>query len=202
MKTLHKPVIFIDFGEVYFHGSKPLLSVFSKKYGISQKKIYGTIMAYWTEYATGRSDDVTYWKSFGDHLKISEEQTKAFRRAWWNYSKPKRGMPNLIKKLRKNYRVAALSSINSSWVEVLEKKFKISQRFHDHHYSYDHGIDKPDAGFFLSAAKKMNVEPEDCIVVDDMKNFLADVKKTGAKTVLFKDAKQLERELNKLGVSV
>ncbi len=110
-------------------------------------------------------------------------------------------MEKLIRRLRKEYRVAALSSITSPWIELMEKKYKISKRFHDHHYSYDHGIDKPDARFFLSAARKMNVKPEDCIVVDDMKKFLTAVRKTGAKTILFKNAKQLEKELKKLGVS-
>jgi len=49
-----------------------------------------------------------------------------------------------------------------------------------------HGIDKPSAELFKRAVKKMSVKPHDCIVIDDYKEFLDAVKKTGAKTILFK----------------
>ena len=48
----------------------------------------------------------------------------------------------------------------------------------------------------------MNVLPRDCIVVDNDRIFLSGVKKTGARVVLFKDAKNLELRLRKYGVEI
>lgn len=200
-KTMHQPVIMIDFGGTYFMSSRPLVKKFAKELGVSEKKVKEALMGLgWAEHATGRSDEKRYWKYFSNTLNTSEKKTEKMRKEYYSYSIPQDGMAQLVRKLKKKYTVAALSSIIVGWVEMLEKKYRISNRFHDHHYSYDHGIDKPDAKFFESAASRMNAKPENCIVVDDNKTFLAAVKKTGAKTILFKNAKQLERDLRKLGV--
>ena len=202
-KIQNTPLIMIDFGGVYFSSAFPLIKKFSKKLGISEKKIREAFMGTnWTEHATGNSTEEKYWRNFSDKLKISEKQMQKIRKEWYSYSVPNDGMANLVKKLKKKYKVTALSSIISGWIEFLEKKYKISKRFHDHHYSYNHGVDKPDAKLFLSAARKMNVKPEDCVVVDDNKKFLAAVKKTGARIILFKDAKHLEKQLMKIGVEI
>ena len=201
---MKKPVIFIDFGRVYFtyasHGLKP----FFKKFNVTHDKMLKILVGgtNWTNHATGKTDEDTYWKYVAKKLNASDKQIDEIRTIWYNHPSVQDGMAKLIKNLKKKYTVAALSSITAPWIEVLEKNHNISEIFHDHHYSFDHGIDKPDAEFFMSAAKKLNVKPEDCIVVDDMKKFLSSVKKTGAKTILFKDAKQLERDLRKLGVEV
>ncbi len=202
MKEIIRPVIFIDFGGVYFEHVYPTVPrAFSKKLGIPTKKIYDAIFANWSLHATGKWNEDSYWKDIRNQLKISDKQIRQLRKAWYN-SLPNEGMPQLIKKLKKKHTVVALSSIIIGWVEALEKKYKISQHFHENHYTYDHGHDKPSEKFFLSATKKMNVKPRDCIVVDDTEKFLKSVRKTGARTILFKNAKQLETQLRKMGVEV
>lgn len=204
MKEKIKPVIMIDFGGTYFTtANKAIAKKFSKKLGLPEEKIRGAMMGTnWTEHATGKWDEKKYWKNVSDELNISRLQTQELRKALYSYSKPQNGMAQLVRKLKRKYTVAALSSITSGWVEALEKKYRISRRFHYHHYTYDHGIDKPDSGFFLSAARKMKARPENCIVVDDSRKFLAAVRKTGARTILFRNAKQLETDLRKVGVEI
>ena len=198
-----KPVIFIDFGGVYFTSSMPLVKIYAKKFGVTEKRLHDALIGEnWNAHATGKIKEKTYWRNVTAAAGITKEQTEAYRTTWYYYSKPNPGMKTLIRKLKKNYKVAALSSAIIGWIEVLEKKYKISKHFHEHHYTYDHGIDKPSAKFFLSAAKKMGTKPEDCIVVDDMKAFLDEVKKTGARTILFKNAKQLEAQLKKMGIEI
>ena len=152
-----KPVIFIDFGGVYFTKANPAVpKLFSRKFGIPTKKIQQALTgSNWDMHAIGKLDEKRYWKHVSDSLEISEKQTSQLRKTLYNYSTYNEGMMLLVRKLRKKYRVAALSSIIIGWVEALEKKYKISEHFHEHHYIYDHGVDKPDAKFFLSTAKKM-----------------------------------------------
>ena len=200
---MKKPVIFIDFGGVYFRSSYPIIQKkFAKKFRIPYKKLLNVYMFNWISHATGKMSAKTYWEYISNKLNLTEIQTNRFKKANFHYSIPNPGMLRLIRKLKKKYTVAALSSIIVGWVEFLEKKYKISNHFHENHYSYDHRVDKPSEKFFLSAAKKMKTKPEDCIVVDDLKPFLAAVRKTGARTILFKNAKQLQRDLKKMGVDV
>lgn len=199
-----KSVIFIDFGWVYFEIARSPIIEFGKEHGISEKKMFDVMWKgpLWNEHAVGRYSEKTYRNKVSQELGVKPGEVQKLLRTCYNYSTPQNGMSELIRKLRENYTVAALSSIAVPWIRVFEKKYKISKIFHDHHYSYDHGIDKPEARFFLSAAKKMKVKPEDCIVVDDRKDFLDNVKKTGARTILFKNPKQLEKQLRKMGIKI
>lgn len=197
-------VIFIDFGGVYFTYASKALAKYEKRFGRSEEQMLKVLIegAHWTEHATGRMDEESYWENVSKELKATPEELESLKDAWYNEPKPQAGMEELVKKLKRKCKVAALSSITAPWIVLMEKRYKLSEIFHECHYTFDHGIDKPDAAFFLSAAKKMKVKPEDCIVVDDMEHFLAAVRKTGAKTILFKNAKQLESELIKLGVEI
>ncbi|HLD38800.1 MAG TPA: HAD-IA family hydrolase [archaeon] len=202
-----KPVIFIDFGHVYFKVHPTGIGKFSKKFHLTKEEMLHIFLGpHWTSHASGKTDEKTYWKCVAHKMNISPDQVKDLSDTWYNTLEPCSSMVKLVANLRKKYRVAALSSITAPWIEVLEKKYKISKHFHEHHYSFDHGIDKPDAKLFLRAARKMKVNPEDCIVVDDMKKFLDAVKKTGARTIMFDnskhDVKQLETHLRKMGIEI
>ena len=164
---MKKPVIFIDFGGVYFRSSYPIIQKkFAKKFKIPYRKFHDIYMFNWEAHATGKMNEKAYWEFISNKLDLSPSQINQFKRANFYYSKPNPGMLRLIRKLKKKYTVAALSSITLEWVEFLEKKYKISNHFHEHHYTYDHGIDKPRAKFFLSAAKKTKVKPGDCMGVE------------------------------------
>ena len=201
---MNKPVIMIDFGGVYFTTARyAVTDKFSKKFNMPQKKIINALMgSNWTKYATGKSDEKKYWKHISKKLDISKRQTQELRKAFYSYPSLNTGMVDLVKRLKEKYRIVVLSSNIVGWVKFLEKKYKLSEEFHEQHYSFNHGIDKPSARFFLSAAKKMKTKPENCIVIDDNKIFISAVKKTGARTILFKNAKQLEKDLIKLGVEI
>ncbi len=204
MKTASKPVIFIDLGGVYFTmANEPISKQFSKRFDISKEKIVEALTgSYWTKHAEGRWTEGKFWKNVSGKLNISEKQAQELRKAWYDYPTPIDGMANLVRMLKKKYEVAVLSSQVKEWVKILERKYKISEAFHDQHYSFDHGVDKPSAKLFLKAARKMKAKPENCIVVDDNRMFIAAVKKACGKTILFKNAKQLEKDLKKLGVIV
>gem|GEM_PF-3998977 len=207
---MHKPVILMDFGGVYFTGAiKPVTKRFSRKFGIPQQRIHDALAgANWKTYAEGRCNDRQYWKNVSDTLELSREQTQELRTAYYDYPKPQKGMIKFVRKLKGKYRIAVISSHVPGWIALLEKKYRMSREFHELHYSYNHGIDKPHeierlgAKFFMSTAKKMKVNPKDCIVIDDKKKILDPIKRTGARTILFKNAKQLEADLKKMGVEI
>jgi putative hydrolase of the HAD superfamily len=204
MKRKNMPVIFIDLGGTYFTNPRPFVRKFAKKFGIPAEKMEEAIWGKktWTPYATGKSSDNTYWKKVAKELGISEGQKNDLRKACYASIVPQYGMKSLVRGLKKKYRVVILSSHIKGWVSDLNRKYNLPKEFHGHHYSYDHGVDKPDVKLFLLAARKMKAAPENCIVVDDNKAFIAAVKKTGAMTILFKDANDTKARLRKIGVEI
>jgi FMN phosphatase YigB (HAD superfamily) len=196
-----KTVIMVDFGGVYFTHAFRGARKFAKKYNMTFEKVEGALMGpNWKVFAEGKCDDTTYWVNVCKILGISPKQGQELKNMWYSEINCKKRMIMLVRLLRKKYRVAALSSICDTWVDYMEEKYKISREFDEMHFTFDHGIDKSSAKFFLSAAKKMKADPRDCIVIDDNVKFIDDVSKTGARVVLFKNSKQAESQLRKMGV--
>ncbi len=205
MKTHNKPVIMIDFGGVYFsEGSKIGLEKIAKKFNLSHETVHKALKGdHRKKYFSGKITSDEYWKIVSKRIDLSRKQLKEAEHIWHSSYTPRKDMVRLVRKLRHKYRVSVLSANIPERVKYLENKYKMLKHFHEHNFSFDYGLTKDDgAKFFMAAAKKMNVNPKDCILVDDKKEFLDAVKKKGAKAVLFKDAKQLEAELRRLGVKI
>lgn len=208
-KTMNMPVIMVDFGGVYFRRTANVERRFEKKLGIPHEKFHAAMMGKnWKAYAEGKINDKQYWKNFCRKLGISWAEAMKFRDSLYSYQKHKKGMKSLVRRIKKRYRIVIFSSHVTACVDFLEKKYKISREFHECHYTFDHGIDKPgnferqNAKFFRSVVRKMKVKSKDCIVIDDHRCVLEPIKKAGARTILFKDAKQAEKELEKMGVKI
>ncbi|HIG97599.1 MAG TPA: HAD-IA family hydrolase [Candidatus Aenigmarchaeota archaeon] len=200
-----KPVIFVDFGETYFCGSaKFMAKKYAKEFYMTQKQFFDILIksGSWNLLARGKITDNEHWNKIQEMLKTTDAQIAEMRRCFHSSCKPIAGMPELVKRLRKNYKVVVLSGNNRERIEYLEKKYKLSKIFHEQHYSYHYGYDKPDPRLFAAAVKKMKLKPKDCLMIDDMSDFIRDVRKMGAQGIVFKNPKQLERDLRKTGVEI
>lgn len=204
MKTHNKPAIMIDFGGVYFsEGSKIGLEKIAKKFKLSHEAVHSALRGdHGKRYAEGRITADQYWRIVSKRIPLSAKQLKEAEHIWHSSYTPRKNMVRLIRKLRHKYRVSVLSANIPERVKFLDKKYNVLKEFHHHHFSFNHGITKPDIRLFLRAINKLHLESKDCIVVDDSKEFLKAVKESGGKAILFKDAKHLEKELKKLGVHV
>ncbi len=151
-------------------------------------------------YRIGRIDGKTFWKIVRKKLNISEKEAKEIELMWHRAYKPNKGMEALAKKLIKKYKVVAVSGNTKERVRYLKKKYHLDKFFNDYFFSFDYGTTKPESRLVKIAIKKLKVKPGECLLIDDLKNFSAKVKKMGCKTILFKNAVQTERELKKLRI--
>ena len=199
-----KPVIMIDFGGVYFtKGGTNAAQKWSKRLNLSKEKIFHALVesGHWVLCTTGKISAREYWNRVARDLKLDRKQLSGLRKDF-HAIKIIKGMRPLVMRLKRNNKVVVLSGNTKERINLIKEKYEFNKVFHEQHYSFHYGYEKPDVRLFLSAVKKMNVDPIDCIMVDDNKVFLRAVKKTGAKTVLFKDAKHLETSLRNLGIVV
>lgn len=204
MKTHNKPVIMMDFHGVYFNngGSRLAAEKISGKYGIGYDLIHNQLRVspFRKKYSRGKISGREFWSKISRETGLTNAECAEAEKIWHSSWKVQKGMKNLVSRLRRKYRIIVLSGNLKERIEFLNKKFNLNDLFHEQHYSFHYGVSKPDARLFIRAARRMKISPKECIVIDDMENFLHDVRNTGARTILFKDAKQLERELRRMGV--
>lgn len=102
----------------------------------------------------------------------------------------------LIQRLKRSYKVAALSNIENSHKEIVREKGWL-KHFDSAILSCDVKTRKPLRKIYKIALKKLNVKPKEDVFIDNLKENVESARKAGMNAILFKNADQLEKELKK-----
>jgi glucose-1-phosphatase len=113
----------------------------------------------------------------------------------------------IVRKLIKKYRVYILSNTSEMHIEHIMNKFSLINEIHGHVYSFEVGTSKPDPEIFNSAIKKLHLDPNSTLFVDDLKENIEAAGKLGFITLHYpvKDGKpqiNFQEELKKFKVHI
>jgi putative hydrolase of the HAD superfamily len=102
---------------------------------------------------------------------------------------------------QKGYKIAILSdqwklSKECCMISDRTKKFNVSV------VSCDVGLKKPDPRIYKLTLKKLGLKAEECVFIDNKMENIRAARKLGMKGILFKNNRQLIKDLGKLGVGV
>ena len=153
----------------------------------------------------GKIEPEEFWKKVAQELKINLSNTRKLREIWYSSYTPNKRMKELVLKLGKKYKLIIFSGNTKERVKYLDEKYEFKQYFDDFVFSFDVGGTKKESIFYEALIKtlsKLDVQPEEAILIDDKEKALETAKSFGFKTILFKDAGQLEQDINKLGINV
>lgn len=103
-----------------------------------------------------------------------------------------------IKKLKPKYKIGLLSNVSTDWVKTDFLNNEELKLFNDILLSYEIGIAKPDPRIFQEAAKRLKVNLDECIFIDDGEQNVKVAKELGMKSLLYKDNIQCQNEINSI----
>ncbi|MCY6372294.1 HAD family hydrolase [Clostridium ganghwense] len=146
------------------------------------------------------------WDSIRNKYKLSqdlEELVQKDRREYFELlsssldTEPIEGVCNLIKELyEKGIKIAVASSSPLDVIELVLKKFKISEYF-DFIITGDFvEKSKPEPDIFLYAANKLGAKTENCVVIEDSHNGVRAAKKAGMKCIGYKNLNSGKQDLS------
>jgi HAD superfamily hydrolase (TIGR01509 family) len=97
------------------------------------------------------------------------------------------GFLDFIKALkREDFKTALASSSPPSWINIVTNRFNISKFFDKIVSSYNLDFTgKPEPDIFLYTAKKLNMKPDNCVVIEDSENGVASAKAASMKCIGF-----------------
>lgn len=139
--------------------------------------------------------------STAKHFNL-ENKKEILRKATLNLNKPRKETLNLIKKLRKRYKVYALSNHIKTWLEYEKKKYHLGRYFDKIFTSYEIGASKPSPKIFKFVLSKLKLKPHECIFIDNSVKNEAKAKKLHFKIILFRSVSKVKKHLIKYGVEV
>jgi len=193
-----KAIIF-DYGGVLstIGHLSPVAKKFSYRFKKDSKEFDKLIHYNWKLARVNKISSDMFWKNTSKYLGMDKEK---FRKEFISYYKFRKNAFRLIKKLKKNYKLGLLSNNIKDWLGEIIKHHKLNEIFYVIDTSYKFKIAKPDIRIFKDEIKKLKVKPNECIYIDDLEKNIPPARKLGMKTILFKDVKQLKKELKSYGV--
>ena len=196
-----KKAVIFDMDGVIFDTEKVYLDIWTEvfeKYGYKMtKELYVTVMG------TGRKNVIkTFLENFGDNLPIEkmyeEKDNQLFYRIENQGIPLKEGVKELFSMLKeKDYKIALATSAKKERVEKQIKDKWLKESFDAIVCGDDVEKGKPSPDIFLKAAKKIDVEPENCFVVEDSPAGIKAAFSGGMKGIHVEDLKAADEDILK-----
>lgn len=196
-----KKAVIFDMDGVIFDTEKVYLDIWIEvfeKYGYKMtKELYVNVMG------TGRKNVIkTFLENFGDDLpieKMYEEKDNQLFYIIENQGIPlKEGVKELFSMLKeKNYKIALATSAKRERVEKQIKDKWLKESFDAIVCGDDVEKGKPSPDIFLKAAKKIDVEAENCFVVEDSPAGIKAAFSGGMKGIHVEDLKAADEDILK-----
>lgn len=110
-------------------------------------------------------------------------------------------MDSLLRKLKRDYRLVAVSNTNEANYDFFSKKYDLSF-FDDLVLSHKVGSLKPERSIYEVALEKALCKPEECLFIDDVKKFVDAAKKFGFNAVHYdyRNHYVFEEKLKEFGI--
>jgi len=105
----------------------------------------------------------------------------------------------LIRELKKSYKLGLLSNSNANWLREILKNYKLDQLFDSVVISQDVGFIKPQREIFEITLKDLEVPAEESVFVDDRESNTSAAEKIGFKTIVYNGVADLKDKLAKYG---
>lgn len=105
-------------------------------------------------------------------------------------------LEKIYKKLKKSHIVGSMSGVLDLHYKLFKKK-NIYDVFDFNIYSFKVKTNKPDLKIYKLLLKKLKLTPQEVLFIDDNKMCIAPAKKLRMRTILYKNNKQLNKELKK-----
>jgi FMN phosphatase YigB (HAD superfamily) len=131
---------------------------------------------------------------------ISPEEVGGYLRQ--NFCVRVTGMEDILRYLSQRYELALLSDHAREWVMFIHQQHPFLDLFSNQYFSYELRHTKRERITFLTVLHKLGRQASQCVFVDDLEHNVAVAASVGIRSVQFKDASQLARELRGLGLDV
>jgi HAD superfamily hydrolase (TIGR01509 family) len=99
--------------------------------------------------------------------------------------------------LKPKYKIGMLSNAGADWLSELFTEEQLAL-FDAVALSFEMGFTKPEVDSYLKIAQKLEVEPQECVFLDDQERHCTGAREAGMASILFKGYEQARADLEKI----
>jgi len=170
----------------------------SKKLRVSIDQYFDAIDSIYAKSIEGKISEKKVVSVVSKNLKVPEKRlVNLFSKAYKDNFQQNKQLYNFAFRLKKKgYKIAILSDQwHLSKRPLILKKY--SKKFDAVIISCDVGVRKPNPKIYRLLLKKLKLPAKNCLFIDNQEWNIKPAKKLGIKTILYKNNKQIFRELKK-----
>lgn len=189
--------VFFDVGDVLIIDRiDAKFSDLAVKYRLHPAELLATRKKYRRRADLGEISDPQFWQMCLADCGVQAQPED------WNFDPYYEEMPGTRKiveqLLQKGHRLAIITDDSHEMAAHRWQRYGYDGLFEKVIISSDYGIGKPDLEIFLIALQEMDCQPETSVFIDNLEGNLVGARQAGMHTILFKNAVQLDADLNKL----
>lgn len=197
-----KAIIFDAGGVIIKEGSH--LDVISEYFDSKDKqKLWQKLNQMAGPLCRGKITEKEYWKKVAKSEGIDSKKIpdNLWVKGYKKHTEINSELMRLIKNLKTNYTVILLSNTIKSHVKI-NKKRKLFDPFDDVINSNEVHLSKHDQKIFELVLERNQLESNQCVFIDDIKDFVEIANQIGMHGILYKDIDQLKKKLLEIGVKI
>lgn len=173
--------------------------LFSGKSKAKETNLRSEIQGYWNLWKTDQLSEREFFEKARAKYKI-RYPIFLIKRHLYSAHQENTELFNLIKVLKKRYKIYLLTNHARAWYDRQEKELNFSRLFDGIVTSFQEKIAKPDVKIYKILIKRYKLNPKECLFIDDQDENLKVARKLGMKTVHYTSNKPLKEELKKSGI--
>lgn len=185
-----KAVIFDCFGVLTTEGFR----VFCSEHFSDDPQKHAEAQAMMDESCLGKMPHGVFAKKLAELAGVSPKTVLEYL----NSNMPNRPLFKYIKdSLKPKYKIGLLSNASADWLNQLFDAKDI-ELFDDRVLSFELGVVKPDPIIYETAAARLGLKTNECVLVDDVDRYREGAQAVGMQAIWYRDFPQMKSELEQL----
>ena len=142
----------------------------------------------------GKMTQEELFKNLSDISGIKAEEIEA---NWLSRARINSDVVDLVKELKGSYRLGLLTNAFSPFFTTVLERSGVKDLFEEIVMSSETGYAKPEPEMYRAILEKMNLEPEEVLMIDDNPKNVEGAKNIGMSAVVFTSCAELREDLER-----
>ncbi len=152
----------------------------------------------WDRFERGTATEKEFFKTLTEELKLEGLSFSVFLELWNNIFEEMPESVDILRRLRKSYRLAMISNVNPMHWKHVRKNHKFMDWFEHPIASYAVGHRKPELEIYRLTLRRAKVHPTKAVFIDDVKAHITAARSLGIRAHHFTSSQQLAKDIQEL----